>query len=215
MTPTRIAALGGLLFAGVVVVQNILRSAMPANDAPIGDIIAYYETSASLAVVFSGTYVLSALGIAAFAGGILDRMRVPRSRPFVFAGVFGIAGIFALFSTLLAVDLAVGGIVAAQGDPATVLGMWTLHNSVFAILTMAIGIATAALSVAGVGNGLLPKVWLVLGPLGGLLLAINTALAPLVIAGSPLMFIGLAGFAVWVLFVVWVSIGMLRRPAGA
>ena len=121
----------------------------------------------------------------------------------------------AVLSVPLLVACEVGLLVSARRDDlATVVPvLWVLHNSVFAILTLFIGIALFGLARASHLTGLIPSVIARISAVGALLLAANTALAPIVAdRASPVMAVGLVGFIGWLVFVVAASLGM-RRPS--
>jgi hypothetical protein len=119
-------------------------------------------------------------------------------------GVLGVGGIVALFSAEVACEVALLT-AAAQPDLGVqaVATLWVLHNSLFAVLTLSIAVALLSLSQATVASGLVHASFRFIGMVGACLLAFNTALAPLIAASStPLIAVGLFGFACWVVFVI-------------
>ena len=71
--------------------------------------------------------------------------------------------------------------VIAHGDHpdlAAVSALWALHNSVFTVLLLFLGIALFGLSRAGVAAGITPRVFGWLAPVGSVMLAISCAPAP-------------------------------------
>ena len=114
---------------------------------------------------------------------------------------------------LTAADVAIGGYVRrATADVSVVEGMWVLHNAIFGFLLALIGIALVGLTQACSKSGLLSKRWGTAGIVGGGLLLAGATTTPAIVEGSPTMFIGVAGFVVWLAFVIRTSVALLRSP---
>ncbi len=113
---------------------------------------------------------------------------------------------------MVATDVALSGYVHL-GSPNTdvVSALWMLHNSLFGILGIALGIALAGFSAAAAAGGLVAAPWKQAGGVAGLLLAVSAATTPLALDGSPVMFVGLVGFLVWLVFVATTSRALLRN----
>lgn len=217
-TPGRLApshlvgGIGGLLFAATVVVQNILRSSAPADDAGAGKVAAFYSDHRSTTAVLAALFVVGAIGIALFSGGMLARLARGGTRGAAIGGAVGIAGVVALFSVTVATDLALSAYVhRGAPDPHVVDGLWVLHGALFGLLTVFIGIALAALAAAAAADGLVAGAWKSVGLLGGVLLAVTGAATPSVLDGSRVMVVGVVGFLTWLVFVVVASVALLRR----
>jgi hypothetical protein len=118
----------------------------------------------------------------------------------------------ALFSTLVACEVALLSVAARSDvDSQTLVVLWILHNAVFGVLTLSIGIALLGLSQAAVRSRLIHASFKPIGVVGACLLAFNTAVAPLIVAStSPLMAVGLVGFACWVAFVIVTAYKLVR-----
>ena len=202
------------MFVASVVAQNLIRAAaMPANDARVDRIIDFYAGHRGSTFALAAFFAVGAAGIAAFAGALVARLTDSSVRGAALAGAIGVAGIFALYSTMLATDLALSGYVH-RGAPShgVVSAMWTLHNAVFGVLLVAIGVALAGLSAAAASAGVVAGFWKSVGLLGAVLLGIAGAATPAIIDGSPLMAVGLIGFLAWLAFVATTAISMLRNP---
>ena len=87
-----------------------------------------------------------------------------------------------------------------------------MHNAVFGLLLACIGIALVGLTHASATTGLLSTRWQRAGLVGGGLLLVGAMTTPAIIDASPTMFIGVAGFVVWVAFVIRTSVALLRQP---
>jgi hypothetical protein len=211
-----VGGLGGLAFAASVVIQNVLRASFPANDASPNEVISYYADHHGVTIALAILYPIGAVGLASFIAGYLSRVAKGVARLPAIAGLVGTVSILSTFTMLVALDTAISGYVhAGSADPSVVGGLWVLHNAVFGVLLTSIGIALTGFTLAGVASGLLGRSWRLAGPAGGALLVGAAMTTPAIIAGSPTMFIGVAGFAVWLAFVATSAVKMLRDRQSA
>ncbi len=215
LSPT-MAGAGACTFAAVVVVQNVLRGAFaPANDAPVADVVTSYASHRALEVLLSVTFVVSGIGLAVFLGGVGRLLLAGPRRGWAISGLVGAGGIIALFGTTLAADSALTNVASgAHPEPAAVSALWALHNGVFTVLLLMIGIALVGLGRAGTSTGITPSPFEWLAPVGGGLLAVGAAGGPLVAAGEAMPLFGLAGigFVVWLAFLATTGVRLLRMP---
>ncbi len=213
LAPARIVGgVGGLTFVATVVVQNLLRASMPANDAAIGKVTAFYADHRTTTAVLAVLFAVGAVGIATFTGALLTRLRSSVARGPAIGGAVGVAGVVALFATTVVADLAVSGYVhRGHADPSVVSGLWVLHASAFGVLTVFLGIALAGLAAAAAAEGLVPAAWKGVGLVGGLLLLAGGAATPAAIDGSKVIAVSLVGFLVWLVFVAVASVALLRE----
>ena len=211
-TATRVAGLGGLTFAGSVIVQNVLRAGYPTNDASAQQVAEFYADHRGITFVLAALYPIAAVGIVAFVAGLASyAFRRGAGLP-AMAGALGGAAIMANFTVLLATDTAISGYVnRGTAGLEVVEGLWVFHSSVFGVLLASIGIALAGLATAAVKAGVLGLRWRPVAYAGSGLLLAAAMTSPLIIDGAPTMFLGLVGFLVWVAFVAAASVSMLRR----
>jgi hypothetical protein len=211
--PGLLAGVGGLVFAGSVLTQNALRASFPANDVSAAEVMAYYAAHRGVTLTLAVLMPLGLVGLTTFLGGVLARVARGAGRAAAVTGAFGAAGIIATFTMLTAFDVAIAGYIhRGAADVAVVDGLWVVHNAVFGLLLASIGIALVGLTRAASATGLLSTRWRTAGLVGGALLVIGAMTTPAIIDASPTMFIGFAGFAVWVAFVIRTSVALLRRP---
>jgi hypothetical protein len=207
-----------LAFAATVIAQNVVRGAtMPANDASAADVIAFYADHRAATVLLAVLFPIGAVGLAVFSASVVSRLVRSANRVAALAGATGVAAIICLFSMTLAIDLGLSGYVHRGGrDPDVVAALWTTHNAVFGVLLIAIGVALGGLSFAMSGEGLIGRAWRPVGLAGAAALAVASASTPAIVDGSPVMFLGVAGFLVWVAFVLTASRSLWRTaPAVA
>ncbi len=212
LAPARIVGgIGGLVFVASVVAQNLLRSAMPANDARASTITRFYADHRSTEAVLAVLFALGAVGLATFTGALLTRLRGTTARGPAIGGAVGVGGVIAMFSTTVAVDLALSAYVhRGHADPGVVTGLWLVHAAAFGVLAIFLGIALAALAAASAADGLVGAAWKSVGLVGGVLLLVGGAATPAVIDGSGIMAVALVGFLVWLVFLTAASIALLR-----
>jgi hypothetical protein len=208
---SRLAGIGGLMFVGTVLVQNALRAGFPANDASAEEVMRFYADHRNVTVALAALFAVGAISVATFLGGAVARAARGPSRGLAIAGGASGSALLAIFSTMVALDMAIAGYVhRGTPDTSVVEGLWVLHNSVFGVLLAAIGVTLACLAAACAACGLVNRKWKVAGIVGGALLLIGGATTPAIVDGSPTMFIGVVGFVVWIAFVATTSLKMLR-----
>lgn len=212
IVPAHLAGgIGGLVFIATVAIQNGIRLSAPGDGASASTVIHFYATTRTSTTVLAALFPIGALGLAAFIGALGARLTSTSGRAPALAGLLGAAGIFASYSMLMATDLALSAYVhRGSASPAVVNGLWVTHNTVFAVLLVAIAVALAGLSVSAAAAGFLAARWKQVGTLGALALAIAGAAAPALVDGSRIIALGLVGFLTWLAFVAIASVTMLR-----
>ena len=211
LRPGLLGGLGGLVFAGTVIAQNAIRSGFPMNDAATEEVMRYYADHRSATIALSVLFPIGLVGLVTFLGTVVSRVARGAGRAAAFAGAFGAAAIIATFTLVTSADVAIAAYIhRGAADPSVVEGLWVLHNAVFGFLMAAIGIALAGLSTAAAKSGLLSKRWAVAGPVGATLMLASAATTPAMVDGSATFFVGVAGFVVWIAFVVRTGVALLR-----
>jgi hypothetical protein len=212
--PTKLAGAGALAFAAVVVLQNVIRgSSAPSNGASAREVLTHAADNRGLTFVLVATFVVSGISLATFLGGVMRRLTASSRPAWAYTGYVGAAGILALFAVLLASEQAIS-VVAHGTDPdlGAVSALWALHNSVFTVLLLFIGIALLGLGRAGVAAGITPRAFEWLAPVGTGLLAIACAAGPGIAAGElgGLFGFGLVGFVIWLAFLITTGLRLVR-----
>jgi hypothetical protein len=211
---SRWGGVAGFVFVASVVVQNILRGAAPANDAPASKIIADYVDHRSVHLALAALFAVGVVALPTFAGTLWTRLRDGASARFVRIGVLGVAGIFTLFAITVALDVALTAYVH-MGDPSpdVVKGLWVLHNATFTMLFASLAIATFGLSHAAVAGKLIGPRWKTVGVVAPLALLVPVLAAPATVEGSPVLALGALGFAGWLAFVCRSSYALMREAS--
>ena len=209
--PGRLGGIGGLVFAGTVIAQNAIRSGFPLNDAATQEVMRYYADHRSATIALSVLFPIGLVGLVTFLGTVVARVTRRAGRAAAFTGVFGAAAIIATFTLVTSADVAIAAYIHRGAAEASVVeGLWVLHNAVFGFLMASIGIALAGLSTAASKTGLLSKRWAVAGPVGAALMVASAATTPAMVDGSATFLIGVAGFLVWIAFVIRTGVALLR-----
>ena len=210
----RAAGVGALAFAAIVVLQNVVRgAAAPANDATGKEVLAHYADHRAITVVLASTFVLSAVGLAVFLGGVMRRLLAGDRPAWAYTGAVGAIGIMTVFAVLVGTEEALS-VVATGSEPnvASIEALWALHNSVFTVLLLSVGVALLGLARAGVAAGITPRAFDRLAPVGCALLALAAAAGPFIAAGDamPVFGLGAAGFLIWLAFLVTTGRRLVR-----
>ena len=210
----KLTGLGGLAFAGVVLLQNIIRGGTsPANGATTAEVLTHYTDHRAITFVLIATFVVSGTGLAIFLGGAMRRLMATERRGWALTGFVGATGIMALFAVVVGAEQALS-VVATHTQPniGAIEALWALHNSVFTVLDLFIAVALLGLSLSGIAAGITPRVFGRLAPLGSALLLVGSFAGPSIAAGDAMPLFGLAGigFIIWLAFLATTGIRLVR-----
>jgi hypothetical protein len=196
--------------AAVLVADNIIRASAPGFDAAPAQVSAYFLDHRAAALVPLGL-IPAGLTLFLFAAGLWARARQEESRWWASVGVLGAATIAALFAIVNITEIVLTA-KAAQlaSSPAVVQALWTLRAAAFGLDLAAIAVALIGLSQAAAAMRLIPS-WLALTAWPGAACLLTAAVFTVALAdGGPWLAVGLAGFIVWVVFVITASVSLLR-----
>ena len=210
---TRVAGLCGLLFVAIVVVQNVLRGAVaPAADAEVSEIIEFATDDRAVIQVLVAMFAVAIVIMTVFVAGLYRHVADGLERIAARVGLIGWVGVAAMFSTVVVseMSLAVAGEHLAD-SPGLARAFWTLNNTAFALNMAMLATALLGFSLAGAAAGITPRWFRLLGPAGAILMIVSAANGVSIAEGSPIVFVGLIGFLIWLLFVVTTGVGMIRR----
>ncbi|HEY2316287.1 MAG TPA: hypothetical protein VGH96_21955 [Streptosporangiaceae bacterium] len=212
VTLDRLAGTGGLAFAATLVIQNILRAKAPGFDAAPGQVTAYFLTHRAAALVPLGLFPAGLLALFLFVAGLWSRASQGSSPWWASLGALGAATVAALFAVVNITEIvltAKAGRLASS--PAVIQALWTLHAAAFGLDLAAIAVALIGLSRAAASMSLIPA-WIAVAALPGAACLLTAAAFTVALAnGGPWLAVGLAGFIVWLVFVVAASVALLRR----
>jgi hypothetical protein len=119
-----------------------------------------------------------------------------------------LSAVFALFQTThIAVVLAADGL--AEPTPAFEM-VWQIHAAAFALAMPALGATFIGAALATHASGLTRPWQRLLGVAGGSLCILAGAGNLAIADGSPLLFVGVAGFAAWLVWLVVTGLRLIR-----
>ena len=206
----RLAGTGGLVFAAVLVADNVIRASAPGFDAAPAQVSAYFLDHRAAALVPLGL-IPAGFTLFLFAAGLWARARQEESRWWAGVGVLGAATIAALFAIVNITEIVLTA-KAAQlaSSPAVVQALWTLRAAAFGLDMAAVGVALIGLSRAAAAMRLIPS-WLALTAWPGAACLLTASVFTVALAdGGPWLALGIAGFIVWVVFLITASVSLLR-----
>ena len=214
VSTTRIVGAAGVALAASVVIQNVMfGTGAPTYAAPLGEVLAYHaENRGTLAVAVGQEAVNLPLLLLFVTGlhGLVQRRGgagADWSRLAVAAGAT-LSAVFALFmATHIAVVLAADGL--AEPTPAFEMA-WQLHAAAFALALPALGATFIGAALATHASGLTRPWQRLLGVASGSLLILAGAGNLAIADGSPLLFVGVAGLAAWLVWLVATGLRLIR-----
>ena len=215
VSTTRIVGAAAVALAASVAVQNAVFAVTGAPDYsdPLGVVLTYHAENRGALAVTSGLEAVNLPMLLLFVTGLHGLVQrrggggADWSRLAVAAGAT-LSTLFALvIATHIAVVLAADGL--AEPNPAFEL-MWQLHAAAFALALPALGATFIGAALATHASGLTRPWQRLLGLVGGSLL-LAAGLGNLAIAdGSALIFVGLLGFAAWLVWLVVTGLRLIR-----
>jgi hypothetical protein len=210
----KVAGMGGLAFALILIIQNVIHAFAPAGGASAADVATHYADHRTLIILTLGLLPFGALSLFLFASGVLGHLQngSPWTRFWGRLGAIGITLIGALFllTNVFEIGLAVHASHLAD-DAALTAALFDLRNAAFGLNLAAIGISLWGLGLGARHAGLTPSwtFWLVL-PGGGLLLT-GSGVATLIADGSPLLGVAGIGFLCWFAWLIVTSVALVRK----
>jgi hypothetical protein len=210
----RLAGTGGLVFAATLLAQNIIRASAPGFGAAPAQVTAYFLHHRAAALVPLGLFPVEMIALFAFVAAVWTMADREESRWWAGVGMLGAATIAALFAIVNITEIvltAKAGPLAAV--PAVVQALWAVHAAAFGLDLAAIAVALIGLSYAAASVRLIPA-WLAVAAWPGAACLFITAVFTVALAnGGPWVAVGLAGFLIWLVFVITASVALLReRP---
>ncbi len=207
----RLAGIGGLTFAATLLAQNLIRASGPGFGAAPAQVTAYFLHHRAAALVPLGLFPAEMFALFAFVAAVWAKADQQDSRWQASLGTLGAATIAALFAVVNITEIvlsAKAGSLAAS--PAVVQALWAVHAAAFGLDLAAIAVALLGLSHAAASMRLIPG-WLTVAAWPGAGCLLTASVFTVALAnGGPWVAVGLAGFAVWLVFVITASVSLLR-----
>src|ERR671932_263758 len=216
VSTTRIVGAAAVALAASVVVQNavfFVGTEAPTYAAPLGEVLAYHAENRGVVAVSVGLEAVKLPLLLLFVTGLHGLVQrrggagADWSRLAVAAGAT-LSAVFALvMATHIAVVLAADGL--AEPTPAFEL-VWQLHAAAFALALPALGATFIGAALATHASGLTRPWQRLLGAASGSLLILAGAGNLAIADGSPLLFVGVAGYAAWLVWLVVTGLRLIR-----
>src|SRR3954468_24185666 len=210
---SRLVGAAAIAFGVSVVIENAALTGAPTFDAPIKEVLTYYAANRDSVAIATGLvalYLPLLLMFVSGLGGLVERRGgagADWSR-LALAGGATLSAILVLVNVLqIGLALSAGGL--AEPTPEFELG-WRVHAAAFAMALPTLGITFIGAALAAHASRLTPPWQRLLGLVGGGLL-LAAGLGNLAIAdGSPLIFVGLLGFAAWLVWLLATGVRLVR-----
>lgn len=211
----RLVGAAAIAFAVLAVIENALFAVTnaPGYGDPMEQVLAYYAANRDPIAIVSGlvaVYLPLMLVFLAGLHGLVERRGgagADWSRLALAAGA-ALSAVFVLFNvTQIGLALSAGGL--DEPTPAFEL-VWQIHAAAFALALPMMGATCIGVALAAHANGLTLAWQRVLGLVGGSLL-LAAGLGNFAIAGgSALIFVGLLGFAAWLVWLLVTGVRLVR-----
>jgi hypothetical protein len=211
----RLVGAAAIAFAVSVAIENavLAGSGGPTYGAPIEEALAWLADNRVAVAIASSQVALNLPLLLVFVTGLHGLVErrggagADWSRLALAAGAT-LSAILALFNaTQMGLALSAGGL--AEPTPAFEL-VWHVHAAAFALALPTLGTTFIGAALAAHASGLTPAWQRLLGLVGGSLL-LAAGLGNLAIAdGSALIFVGLLGFAAWLVWLLATGVRLVR-----
>jgi len=211
----RLVGAGAIAFVVSVVIENavLAGTGAPSFGAPIEEVLAYYAANRDSVAIASGLVALYLPLLLVFVTG-LHGLVVRRGAAGADWSRLALAAAATLSAILVLVNvLQIGLALSADGlaEPTSAFELiWHVHAAAFALALPMLGTTFIGAALAAHANGLTPLWQRTLGLAGGALL-LTAGLGTLAIAdGSALIFVGLLGFAAWLVWLLATGVRLVR-----
>jgi hypothetical protein len=212
----RLVGAAAIAFVVSVVLENVVLAATgaPTFNAPIEEVLAYYAANRDSVAIASGLVALYLPLLLVFVTGLHGLVErrgeagADWSRLAMAAGAT-LSAIFVLIN-VLQIGLALSARGLAELTPELEF-VWQAHAAAFALALPTLGTTFIGTALAAHASGLTPAWQRLLGLVGGSLL-LAAGLGNFAIAdGSPLLVVGLLGFAAWLVWLLATGVRLVRK----
>jgi hypothetical protein len=211
----RLVGAAAIASAVSVAIENAVYGfpAAPTFGAPIEDVLAYYAANRGSVAIATGVVALGLPLLLVFVTGLHGLVQrrggagADWSRLAVAAGAT-LSAVFVLVNVLqIGLALSADGLV--EPTPAFEL-VWRVHAAAFALALPTLGTTVIGAALAAHASGLTPAWQRLLGLVGGSLLLAAGVGSIAIADGSPLLVVGLLGFAAWLGWLLVTGVRLVR-----
>src|ERR671938_617130 len=215
VSTTRIVGATAIAVAALVLIDNVLVGWLdsPTYGAPLKEVLAFHADHPGAVAIAVGLEALNVPLLLLFVTGLHGLVGrrggagADWSRLAVAAGAT-LSAVTAFYAVLW------DGVVLSAGEltePSPVLELaWRMHAAAFAWSLAALGTKLIGAALAPHASGLTRPWQRLLGVAGGSLLILAGAGNLAIADGSPLLFVGLPGFAAWLVWLVVTGLRLIR-----
>jgi hypothetical protein len=209
VSQTKVAGLSAVGFATMIVLANLLLPAGPPRPgADAGEATEFFTSEAGIVGLTSALTPLAWVLVVVFGAGAVTALR---GDTWALAGFAGLVLQVTTFTGIIATRLAL-----TEADTASAAGLWALNEALFTLNGTFLALAMTGLSISGLLGGLIRRWHAGLGFAGAALQFTSATLTPLVMVhGGVLGLIGLAGWLLWVGWLVAYGITLVRHESFA
>lgn len=211
----RVVGATAIALAVSLLTQNAIAAVTdpPTYAAPMTEVLAYHGHNPIPVAITVGLEALNLpllLGFVSGLHGIVERRRVASAHwsRLAVAAAATLSAIMALYAVLwIGVVLSAGPL--AEPSPMLELA-WRMHAAAFAFSLPALGTTLIGLSLATHTTTLTARWQLVLGAVSAALLIVAGSAGLAIADGSQILFVGLAGYAGWIVWLLAVGVRLAR-----
>jgi hypothetical protein len=213
----RIAGIGALVFAGLVLTTNALQGATPAMDASAEEVTKYLTDHRTESVFATAAFAVGAPFLLAFASAFYGRLKAAgRTEDLVWARL-GMIGALLILPTFAAVVVQRIALLVGHdeiiGSPELVTLMWRFEMAAFVVNQLPIAAALLGFGIAGARAGLLPRWFGRWVPVAATVAVVSAASSVAGLEGSPIGYGGIIPFLSWMALLIVGGIRQLRSAA--
>lgn len=207
----RLSGAAGLGFVALLIVANLILTSAgfptPSDAVDVDQVGRIFAAEPGALRLASALLPAAWLLATVFAAGVVATSWTGRAWSLV--GLAGVVMQCAVFTGVEASRLALWS--AAAHAPAAVPGLWGLHNALFGFNQVFLATALLGLSIGGAQAGIISRWHAGVGLTGAALLFASATASPYGIdEPNPLALLGLAGWLLWLAWIVTFSVTLIR-----
>ena len=216
VSTTRIVGAAAVALAASVVVQNavfFVGPEAPTYATPLGEVLAYHAENRGVVAVSVGLEAVILPLLLLFVTGLhgLVQRRGGAGADWSRLAVAAGSTLSVLSALTIATHIAVVLVAVGLTEPTPAFALiWQLHAAVFALALPALGATFIGAALATHASGLTRPWQRLLGVAGGGLLILAGAGNLAIADGSPLVFVGVMGLALWLVWLVVTGLRLIR-----
>ncbi len=219
VTPERVVGATAIALAASLLVQNVVLGGSGAPDygAPIADVLDFHAKNRGTVAIAVGLEALNLPLLLGFLAGLHGLVR-RRSEGGATWSRLALAAGATLSAAWAIYAVAWIGVVLSAGEgagPSPVLKLaWQLHAAGLALAMPALGTTFIGAALATHAASLSAPWQRLLSVVGAILLVVAGTASLAIADGSPMVFLGVAGLALWVVWLLATGVRLMRvRPA--